>query len=110
MMRSGYIGPAPVSLRQYSQIVRQQSVHKQSVSRDEMHRTFQDVVIEQTMLDRLGSSVNSGRAIFLYGHAGTGKTYISQRLTKLFGDLSLIPHAVAIDNNVIQLLIRWYTR
>ncbi len=103
MMRSGYIGPAPVSLRQYSQIVRHQSVHKQSVSRDEMHRTFQDVVIEQSLLDRLGSSVNSGRAIFLYGHAGTGKTYISQRLTKLFEDLSLIPHAVAIDNNVIQL-------
>jgi predicted ATPase with chaperone activity len=103
MSRSGYLGPAPVTLGHYSVVVRSQSIHKQSVSQDAMHRVFQDIVIEQTLLERLGSSVNSGRAIFLYGGAGTGKTYISQRLAKLFPDLTLIPHAVAIDNNIVQL-------
>ena len=103
MLRSGYVGPAPVTIGHYSAVTRSQSIHKQKVSRDAMQRSFNDVVIEQKLLDQLGSSVNSGRAIFLYGHAGTGKTYISQRLTKLFPQLTLIPHAVAIDNQVVQL-------
>jgi predicted ATPase with chaperone activity len=103
MLRSGYIGPAPVTLGHYSLVTRAQSIHKQSVSREAMHRSFQNIVIEEGLLDRLGASVNSGRAIFLYGHAGTGKTYVSQKLTKLFPDLTLIPHAVAIDNHIVQL-------
>ncbi|MDH3266626.1 MAG: AAA family ATPase [Gammaproteobacteria bacterium] len=103
MLRSGYIGPAPVTLGHYSIITRAQSIHNQKVSRDSMHRSFENVVIEQSLLDRLGASVNSGRAIFLYGGAGTGKTYISQRLAKLFPDLILIPHAVAVGNNIVQL-------
>ena len=103
MLRSGYVGPAPVSIGHYSIVTRSQSIHRQKVSRDAMQRAFQEVVIEQKLLDQLGSSVNSGRAIFLYGHAGTGKTFISQRLAKLFPQLTLIPHAVAIDNHILQL-------
>jgi predicted ATPase with chaperone activity len=103
MLRNGYIGPAPVSLAHYSMVTRSQSVHKQKISRETMQDAFRHVVIEQSLLDRLGSSVNSGRAIFLYGGAGTGKTYISQRLAKLFPELTLIPHAIAIDNQVVQL-------
>ena len=103
MMRGGYVGPAPVNLAHYSIVVRAQSIHKQAVSRDAMHNAFRDTVIEQSLLDRLGASVNSGRAIFLYGGAGTGKTYVSQRLARLFPDLTLIPHAVAIGDNIVQL-------
>jgi hypothetical protein len=103
MLRGGYVGPAPVPLGHYSIVTRRQSIHKQKVSRDAMHMSFRDIVIKQSLLDRLGASVNSGRAIFLYGGAGTGKTYVSQRLTKLFPDLTLIPHAIAVDNQVIQL-------
>jgi predicted ATPase with chaperone activity len=103
MLRGGYIGPAPVPLSHYSLVTRAQSVHKQKISREEMETAFQDVVIEQDLLDRLGASMNSGRAIFLYGSAGTGKTYLSQKLTKLFPNLTLIPHAVSVDNYIIQL-------
>ena len=102
MNRSGYVGPAPVPLQQYRKVIEAQSVHKHAVTRANMHREFSDIVIEQGLLDRLGASVNSGRAIFLYGAAGTGKTYVSQRLTRLFPGLILIPHAVAIDNQVVQ--------
>lgn len=103
MQRSGYIGPAPVPLKHYAQVVRAQTVHNRQVSRDDMRRAFQDVVLEEDLLDRLGASLNSGRAIFLYGHAGTGKTYISQRLTRLFPDLVLVPYAIAIDDQVVQM-------
>ncbi|MEJ2604703.1 MAG: AAA family ATPase [Gammaproteobacteria bacterium] len=103
MHRSGYVGPAPVPLKHFAQVVRAQTVHNRQVSRDDMQRAFQDVVLEEDLLDRLGASLNSGRAIFLYGHAGTGKTYISQRLTRLFPDLVLVPYAIAIDDQVVQM-------
>jgi len=102
MLRSGYLGPAPVPVSQYADVVRAQSIHKHTVSREAMHRSFHDTVIDQSLLDRLGSSVNSGRAIFLYGDAGTGKTYVSQRLTRLFPGPVLVPHAIAVGNQVVQ--------
>ena len=102
MMRSGYVGPAPVPVSQYSDVVHAQSIHKHSVSRETVHRSFHDTVIDQSLLDKIGSSVNSGRAIFLYGDAGTGKTYVSQRLTRLFPGPVLVPHAIAVDNHVVQ--------
>jgi DNA-binding MarR family transcriptional regulator len=103
LLRSGYVGPAPVPLKHFANITRAQSVHKQTVSREAMYRAFEDIVLDTNLIDRLGPSLNSGRAIFLYGHAGTGKTFVSQRLTRLFPDLTLVPHAIAVGDNVVQL-------
>jgi len=103
MMRSGYLGPAPVPLRHYAEIARAQTIHKRSVTQDSMSTAFQDVVLDAQMLDRLGPALNSGRAMFLYGEAGTGKTYISQRLCRLFQHPVLIPHSIAIDDSVVQI-------
>ncbi len=102
MMRSGYLGPAPVPLKYYARIARAQTIHKRSVTRDSMCAAFDDVVLDPDLLDRLGPALNSGRAMFLYGPAGTGKTYISQRLSRLFCQPTLIPHAIAIDESVVQ--------
>jgi len=102
MMRSGYLGPAPVPLTKYAQVARAQTIHKRSVTQEAMRTAFEDVVLDERMLDRLGPALNSGRAIFLYGPAGTGKTYISQRLCRLFRHPTLIPHAIAIDESTVQ--------
>ncbi len=103
MMRSGYLGPAPIPLKNYARIARAQTIHKRSVTQESMRAAFDDVVLDARMLDRLGPALNSGRAIFLYGPAGTGKTYISQRLCRLFCHPTLVPHSMAIDENVVQL-------
>lgn len=102
MMRSGYVGAAPVPLKRYAQIVRAQTVHSRTVTQSEMYAAFHDVTLDRELLDKLGPSLNSGRAIFLYGAAGTGKTYISQKLVRLFRDLTLIPNAICVDETVIQ--------
>ncbi|MBT8143830.1 MAG: AAA family ATPase [Gammaproteobacteria bacterium] len=102
MMRSGYVGPAPVPLKHYARVARAQTIHKHSVAKGAMRAAFADVVMEPDILDRLGPSLNSGRAIFIYGSAGTGKTYISQKLSRLFYDLTLVPSAIAIDDTVVQ--------
>jgi predicted ATPase with chaperone activity len=102
MLRSGYIGPAPVPLKLYAKVARAQTIHQRSVTQDAMRIAFEDVVLDGEMLDRLGPALNSGRAIFLYGPAGTGKTYISQRLCRLFYHPTLVPHSIAINEHIVQ--------
>jgi predicted ATPase with chaperone activity len=102
LSRAGYVGPAPVPLDKYTQIVRQQSVHGCTVTREKLRRAFADVVISEARLDQLGPALNSGRALMIYGLAGAGKTYTCQRFARVLGDGVLIPHAIAVDDNVIQ--------
>ena len=78
MNRGGYVGPAPIPLDDYVAMVRKQSVHAQPVSRDAVLRAFRGMVIDDDLLDRLGPAVNSHRAMFLYGRAGSGKTYTAR--------------------------------
>jgi hypothetical protein len=101
--RNGYVGPAPVPLELYAAVVHAQSVRSRLVSRERMRAAYADVVLDPEILDRLGPALNSGKAIFIYGRAGTGKTYVTQRLTRLMDDVVLIPHAISIGETVIRL-------
>jgi hypothetical protein len=103
LARSGYIGAAPVPLDTYAEVVRLQSVHGRLVTRERMRAAFADVVLDAAMLDRLGPALNSGKAMFVYGNSGTGKSYITQRLNRLLDDQALVPHAIAVGESVIQL-------
>ncbi len=102
-MRGGYIGPAPVPLAHYASVVQRQSVHSTRVTRAAMHLAYRDVVIEPTLLDQLGPALSSGRSLFIYGAAGTGKTFIAKRLANALPGLALVPHAVAVNETVIRL-------
>jgi predicted ATPase with chaperone activity len=102
MLRSGYIGAAPVPLQAYAETVRAQSVHQRSIKKQAMRTAFEGVVLEEGLLDRLGPSLNSGRPIFVYGPAGTGKTYVAQKLRRLFLDRVLIPHAIVVNETVVD--------
>jgi SpoVK/Ycf46/Vps4 family AAA+-type ATPase len=101
-MRSGYVGPAPVPLADYARVVRAKTVHGRAVTRQDVEQIFDGIVIREELLDQLGQSMNSGRSIFIYGPAGTGKTFISQRLAHLFHDLTLIPYAILVDQTVVR--------
>lgn len=103
LMRSGYIGPAPVPLEQYEQVARAQTVHANTTTRERMQAAFDGVVLKDGLLDQLGAAMNSGRAIFIYGPAGTGKTYITQRLAQLLSDTVLVPHAVAVGETIVEM-------
>ncbi|NNF66334.1 MAG: AAA family ATPase [Gammaproteobacteria bacterium] len=102
LLKSGYLGPAPVPLETYCRVCKAQSVHDGGITRQAMHQAFSDVVINPDLLDQLGSALNSGRAIFVYGPAGTGKTYITQRLARMINDCVLIPHAIEINEAIVQ--------
>lgn len=103
LLKSGYTGPAPVPLDDYIRVVNAHSVHDVVVTREAMLQQFADVVVREEKLNQLGPALHSGRAIFIYGPAGTGKTYITQRLIRLLPDEVLIPYAVSINETVVQL-------
>ena len=79
-----YVGPVPVALNDYIERVKSQSVREVVVSHAEVVEAFRDLVLDETTLAQLGTSVISGRAIFLYGPPGTGKTTVAEALSGLF--------------------------
>ena len=62
----------------------------------------QHALVGDVLLDQLGPALHSGRAIFVYGHPGTGKTYICRRLSVLLTGAVLVPHAIAVSETVVQ--------
>ena len=103
MSRSGYVGPAPVPLADYVALVGKQSVHGHRVTREAVQDAFSDIVIADELLDRLGPAMNSKRAIILYGHAGTGKTFTARKLASLLNGLVLVPHAIAVNESIVEI-------
>jgi energy-coupling factor transporter ATP-binding protein EcfA2 len=103
LARSQYAGVAPVSLRAYYDAVEAQSVAGLRVTREDVKRVFEKVVVKPVVIDQVGAAMNSGRAIFLYGPAGSGKTYLAERLRGLLQGSIVVPHAIAVGNEVIQM-------
>ena len=101
LQRDGYLGPAPVPLDVYDKTVAAQSGTKFPVNRDRVHEAFADTVIRRELLDSLGPAMSSGRSLFIYGHPGTGKSYIARRLTRLLGPPVILPHAILVGESVI---------
>ncbi len=97
-----YSGPAPVSLEDYVKRINAQTVRNIQITPQDLPRAFEDLVLTSTMLNQIGTAVLSGRAVFLYGATGTGKTTIAVTLTRIFEqDRIWIPYAVEVDGQII---------
>jgi predicted ATPase with chaperone activity len=104
--RDGYIGRAPVPLEDYARVVRAQAAHERRVNRTAMQNALQGVVVTDALRDRLGAALRSGRALFLYGPAGTGKTFIAGRLRRALPGEILIPHAIVVNGLALRIFDR----
>lgn len=100
--QSQYAGPAPVTLEAYQRQVRAHSIADLVVNREDMDRAYAGIVVSGDTLDRLGAAMNSGRAIFLYGPAGAGKSFLSERLAGLLKDDVYIPHAILMRDHIVR--------
>jgi predicted ATPase with chaperone activity len=97
-----YAGPAPVSFESYVQQVRRQSVRNIEVHPPSLQHVFAHLVLDNETLTRLGTALNSGGSLFLYGPTGSGKTTLAQALPQVLAqDEVWIPFAVEIDGQVI---------
>jgi predicted ATPase with chaperone activity len=100
--RNQYLGPAPVPLTAYWEVMRGQSTQALTVTEESIRQAFSALVINEALLQQLGPAINSGRSIFLFGNAGNGKTSIAEAASRLLSDTIAIPHAVIIDGQVIR--------
>jgi hypothetical protein len=100
--RCQYAGPAPVPLEAYITQVKAQSMAGLPISRAMVSKAFDGVVIKEHILDIFGAAMNSGRAIFVYGPAGAGKTFIAEHIAQALSGDVFIPHAIVVDNEIIQ--------
>jgi len=97
-----YTGPAPVSLDNYIRQTRAQGVHNFEVHPQDLARAFAKLVLDDKTLYQLGTAINSGNSIFLYGPTGTGKTTIAATLSQVFAEQSVwMPFAVEVDGQII---------
>jgi hypothetical protein len=102
LARCGYVGPAPVNLEDYCAAVQTHSIGAMRISRAGVNDHFAGIVVNPGILDQLGAAMNSGRAMFIHGPAGSGKTYLAERLSGLLlGDIH-VPYAVYAGGEVVQ--------
>jgi len=102
LAQSQYMGPAPVPLASYVAQVKKQTVEDVEVRPDDVHRAFAHLVLDDDTLWQLGTALNSGAAIFLYGPSGVGKTTIAETLSRVLAeDAVWLPYAVEIDGQII---------
>lgn len=100
--QSGYLGPAPVSLSDYTYMMRLQAVPSHPASMETVRGAFRDLVLPDSLLLTLGCVINSRSSLFLTGLPGTGKTAVSERMNAALHGNIWIPYAVEIDGQIIR--------
>jgi hypothetical protein len=98
-----YVGPVPVPLAQYNAYVRAAMEARPYLNRDTLSSGFEHLIVSNSMLDLLGPAVNSGKALFLYGSPGNGKTVYAEGIGKAFGGEMHMPCAIDVDGQVITM-------
>ena len=98
---NGYVGPAPVPLDVYVEAMRVLRAGRGYVDRDRISRGFEHLVVEDSLFEQLGPAINAGKAVFLYGPAGNGKTVLAEGMGRTLGGEMYIPHAIDVDGQVI---------
>lgn len=96
-----YVGPAPVSLPDYVERVRAQSVRNFPVKAADLERAFSHLVLSRQMITQLGTALVSGTSIVLYGSTGTGKSAIAEVTPEVYHDQVWVPYALEIDSQII---------
>ena len=102
MSLNQYVGPAPVSLGDYTACIRAQSVMLSEVHFQDVTQALEDLVLSTGFQARLGVAVASGTSLFLYGPPGCGKSIIAEKLFSIYGDSVWIPHAVEVSGQIIS--------
>ncbi len=100
---SRYVGPAPVTLDTYRAWAKAQKPENLDIGPERVRRGLSHLVLDDTLLDAVGPAINSGRSLFLYGHAGNGKTTIAEAIARMLGDRVYIPYGVEVGGQIISI-------
>jgi hypothetical protein len=96
-----YVGPAPISLASYIAAMDALRQARGFIDRQRLQDGFSQLVIADELFDQLGPAVNAGKAIFLFGPPGNGKTVIGEGLGRALGGHMYIPHAIDVEGQIV---------
>jgi hypothetical protein len=96
-----YVGPAPVSLASYVSMMDAVRTSRGFIDRARLEDGFAHLVIDERLFDQLGPAINAGKAVFLYGPPGNGKTVIGEGLGRALGGAMYVPHAIDIEGQIV---------
>ena len=100
---SRYVGPAPVPLATYVAYMSALAAARGYMDRERLAQGFSHLIISEKVLEQLGPAVNAGKAVFLYGAPGNGKTVIAEGMGRTLGGDMHIPYAIDIDGAVMTM-------
>ncbi|MGD2026553.1 MAG: ATP-binding protein [Anaerolineales bacterium] len=105
MERSLYIGPAPVPIHLYNEVIELQSINSRGVRPEQVIESLKDMVLPEDFHRKIGPAVNTADSMFIYGPSGNGKTTIAKKMAKLISDIEPIwlPYAVTAGGQIIQI-------
>jgi hypothetical protein len=98
-----YVGPAPVPLDQYIFYMKALQAARGPIDRKRLESGFTNLIVNPATFDQLGPAVNSGKAVFLYGPPGNGKTVMAEGLGRALGGEMFVPHAIEVGGQIITI-------
>jgi len=97
-----YVGPAPVSFKDYCETVERQAKRERRVTQEEMDEVFKDYPMRPELRRILKEGFNSQRVIIFWGPPGNGKSLVTDNLHRLLKDPVLLPYAFEFNNRIVQ--------
>ncbi len=99
--RLHYVGPAPVTLKEFTYQVSLQKLTNELVTFERIRKSLGELIFDASILEQAGPALNSGRAMLLYGPPGNGKTSFAHSLGSVYSDVIYVPYAITVDNQII---------
>ena len=103
LARTQYRGPLPVTIDEYIASVKAQPIDMKRVTAARVREAFADLLAPDAVSDKIGPSIRSGSALFLFGAPGNGKTVMAERISRVLNDPVYIPHAIEVDGAIVKL-------
>ena len=98
-----YAGAAPVPLASYVAYMNALTAARGFMDRDRLAQGFAHLIISEKVLEQLGPAVNAGKAVFLYGAPGNGKTVIAEGMGRTLGGDMFVPYAIDVDGHIVTM-------
>ena len=99
---NGYVGPAPVSLQAYTDMVLRESSSRDAIKSEAVRQVLSGLVLPEPTIQTLGLVAHSRRSLFMSGPSGNGKTTIATALHGAQSGEVWIPYAIEIDGQIIK--------
>jgi len=99
---SRYVGPAPVTIGQFTDFVNLQKITNERITFERIRKAFGELSVEDSVIEKIGPALNSGRAMLFYGPPGNGKTSVALSFASVFDDVIYVPYSVMIEGQIMR--------